>query len=128
MPYAFAAILLLYTFNILLLKQKKLPALDITHFFLHTSTFTWVRMLKNNSAMSNTGHLFCLNSAISFAYSYSQPDKNINNVPADYCTTIVWYWTSHSKWVYVLFHCVAESYWLTTTSKSFGSQVKWFVQ
>ena len=85
---------LLYT---LLLKQKKLPVLDIANFFLCTSAFTWVVKLKKNPAMSNTDRFFCLNSTVYFTYSYSQPVKNIKKVSDDYCTTIVWYGISDSK-------------------------------
>jgi hypothetical protein len=51
--FVFATILLLYQFDILLLKQKKLPVLDITHFILRISAFTRVLRLKRNPAMSN---------------------------------------------------------------------------
>jgi hypothetical protein len=39
---------------------------------------------------------------IYITYSYSQPEKYIDNVPSDYCIIIVWYGTSHSKLASVL--------------------------
>jgi hypothetical protein len=56
-PYIFSTTLLLYKLDTLLLKQKNLPVLDITGFFirirtqvtalvLRTSAFTWVLMRK----------------------------------------------------------------------------------
>jgi hypothetical protein len=41
--FVFTTILLLYQFDILLLKQKKLPVLDITHFILRISAFIRVK-------------------------------------------------------------------------------------
>jgi hypothetical protein len=41
-----------------------------SHLVLHLST-----QAENEPAMSNTCHFVCLNSAVSFTYSYSQPEK-----------------------------------------------------
>jgi hypothetical protein len=68
--YNFVNEVLLYKLDTLLLKQQKLPVLDIAHFFLCTSVFTWVVRLKKNPAMSNTDRFFCLNSTVWQEYLY----------------------------------------------------------
>jgi hypothetical protein len=71
-PYIFSTTLLLYKLDTLLLKEKNLPVLDITGFFvrictqvtalvLRISAFTWVIMLKKKPVISNTGRFFCFN-------------------------------------------------------------------
>jgi hypothetical protein len=58
-----------------IINSLDVKVLDISHFFLCTSVFTWVVRLKKNPAMSNTDRFFCLNSTVYFTYSYSQPVK-----------------------------------------------------
>ena len=87
-PFVFLTILLLYQFDILLLKQKKLPVLDMTHFILRISAFTRLLRLKRNHAIYNTGRFMFLKIAVSFTYSYSQPVKYINSISDGYYTTI----------------------------------------
>ena len=57
----FSTTLLLYKLDTLLLKQKKLPVLDIT-------AFTWVLMRKKKPVISNTGRFFCFNSTHCILY------------------------------------------------------------
>ena len=81
MPYIFATTLLLYKLDTLLLKQNKFPVLDITGFFFRMSTqvkaevlslhprysaFIRVLMRKKKPVISNTGHFFYFNSAVSY--------------------------------------------------------------
>jgi hypothetical protein len=48
MPFIFSTTLLFHKLDTLLLKQKNLPVVDITGFFLRTSAFTCVLMRKRN--------------------------------------------------------------------------------
>jgi hypothetical protein len=68
--FFFSTTLLLYKLDTLLLKQKKLPVLDLTGFFfrirtqvkalvLHTSAFTWVLMRKKKSVTRPSPEYSC---------------------------------------------------------------------
>ena len=66
----------MYKLDTVLLKQNKLPLLDIMRFFspirAEVKAFTWVLIRKNKPVISITGHLFYFNSIVSYTKRQQQ--------------------------------------------------------
>jgi hypothetical protein len=98
MPFIFSTTLLFHKLDTLLLKQKNLPVVDITGFFLRTSAFTCVLMRKRNplypiqAASFVSIVLYLFNNNVSNLWNNSVVEK-INGMAFNPTTTLkLIYW------------------------------------